>query len=121
MNAEKELQSFTVRYDRELPLALFPTAAQSRCSEGQIADFFMLDIRHVRAMNSFTKDLLVSRAIEGGFVPPGWSPKAYDFSRVLEELSRAILAHWSILLTATEREERRHVLFVVRVMRRTFI
>lgn len=120
MNQELTLHAATFDYDRSLPLSLYPTAAQNRVTDGQLADFFMLDIRFVRAMNSFTKDLLISRAIEGGYVKPGWTPKSSDFPRLLEELSRMIMGHWSILLTSTEREERRHVLFVIRVMRRTF-
>lgn len=120
MKDVEAIEATTCIYDRDLPLSLYPTAAQSRCTEGQVADFFMIDIRHVRAMNSFTKDLLISRAIEGGYVPREWTPRSCDFHRLLDELSRAIMAHWSILLTQTEREERRHVLFVVRILRRRF-
>lgn len=107
-------------YDHSLPLSLYPTAAQNRCTEGQLADFFLLDIRYVRAMNAFTKDLLISRAIEGGYVSRSWTPKSVEYPRLLEDLSRSIMGHWSILLTSTEREERRHVLFVLRVLRRSF-
>lgn len=104
-----------------LPVALYPTAAQDRLSDGQIADYFQQDVRHVRAMMSFTKDLLISRAIEGGYVQREWVPKATYFPAILDELSRAIFGHWSKLLTPIEREERRHVAFVLRVIRRQYI
>lgn len=100
-----------------LPLSLYPTAAQDRLTEGSVADIFKEDVRHVRAMNAFTRDLLVSRAIERGYIARDWAAKSHLYSVMLEELSRAILGHWSKLLTEVEREERRHVLFVLRVMR----
>lgn len=107
-------------HTRELPLALYPTAAQERVSEGLLAHMFLLDIREVRAMNAFTHDLLISRAREGSYVPIKWEPRARDYFSVLNELSRAVLGHWSKLLTPTEREERRHVQFVLRVIRRQY-
>lgn len=106
--------------DLRLPLSLYPTAAQERVSEGMLADMFQLDVREVRAMNAFTHDLLISRAIEAGYVSIEWCPRSHNFPNVLEELSRACLGHWSKLLTATEREERRHVLFVIRALRRQY-
>jgi ATP-dependent RNA circularization protein (DNA/RNA ligase family) len=106
--------------DFRLPVALFPTAAQDHLSEGMVADYFRVDVRYVRAMYSFTKDLLISRAIEMGFIPRDWTPKSSYYSDLLDELSRAILGHWSKLLTETEREERRHVQFVLRTLRRRY-
>lgn len=106
--------------DLHLPLSLYPTAAQEHVTEGMLADMFRLDVREVRAMNAFTHDLLISRAIEAGYISLTWSPRSHSFPSVLEELSRAILGHWSRLLTTTEREERRHVLFVIRALRRQY-
>lgn len=107
-------------FDQKLPIALYPTAAQDRLSDGMVADMFQLDVRYVRAMNSFTRDLLVSRAIERGYVPKEWAPRSHLYAIALEELSRAMLGHWSKLLTAVEREERRHVQFVLRIQRRQY-
>lgn len=104
----------------KLPMSLYPTAAQERISEGTLADMFQIDIREVRAMNAFTTDLLISRAIEGGFISKEWTPRSHTMSSALEELSRAIFGHWSKLLTQTERDERRHVSFVLRVFKRQF-
>lgn len=112
--------SLSTQYTRQYPLALFPTAAQDRCSEGWVADAFLIDVREVRAMNLFTSELLISRAREGGYVPISWEPRSRVYSAILDELSRVILGHWSKLLTQTEREERRHVQFVLRVMRRQY-
>jgi len=109
-----------MNHEFRLPVALFPTAAQDRLTEGMIADYFGLDIRHVRAMLIFSRDLLISRAIEAGFVPRNWEPKSRYYHEALDELSRAIMGHWSRLLTSVEREERRHVQFVLRVMRRQY-
>lgn len=103
-----------------LPIALFPTAVHDRFTEGMIADIFQLHIGEVRAHLSFTRDLLISRAIEAGHVRPGWSPLSYHYFAMLDELSRAISGHWSKLLTEVEREERRHVQFVLRIMRRQY-
>jgi hypothetical protein len=103
-----------------LPLSLFPTAAQDRLSEKILTEAFSIELSYVRAMNSFTRDLLISRAIEGHFVPRGWAPRSHSYAAALDELSHAILGHWSKLLTPTEREERRHVLFVFRILRRQY-
>jgi len=105
-------------HDLRLPVSLYPTAIQDRLSEGMIADLFSIDVRHVRAMIAFTKDLLISRAIEHGYISRDWEPKSRYYTEVLEELNRAIMGHWSKLLTEVEREERRHVQFVLRVLRR---
>lgn len=102
----------------KLPIALFPTAAQERLTDGQVADSFGLDVREVRAFNSFARDLLASRAIEGGYVHKDWSSKQRTFSGFLDEISHATMGHWSKLLTPVEREERQHVLFILRVMRK---
>lgn len=103
-----------------LPLSLFPTAAQDRIGENVLSEAFGLDLSYIRAMHSFTRDLLISRAIEGHYVKPGWAPRSHAYSAALDELSHAILGHWSKLLTHTEREERRHVQFVLRVLRRQY-
>jgi hypothetical protein len=95
-----------------VPLALFPTAIQERISESRLASMFSIDVRTVRAMNMFTHDLLISRAREGHFVVRDWHPRSFEYSLVLDELSRATLGHWSKLLTPAERDERRHVQFV---------
>lgn len=107
--------------DFKLPTTLFPTAAQDRISDTVLADALKLDVTRVRAMNCFTRDLLISRAIEGGFIRSNWSPKGLTYTAVLDELSRAILGHWSKLLTQTERDERRHVQFVLRIVRRQYV
>lgn len=103
-----------------LPMPLFPTAASERISDGVLADMFLLDVRFVRAQNSFTRDLLISRAIESGYIQRDWSPLSHNYERVLEDLSRAILGHWSKLLTPIEREERCHVLFVIKHLKRQY-
>lgn len=105
---------------RVLPLALYPTAAQDRLTPEQIAFLFEQDIREVRAMLAHTHDLLISRAREGRYVAIDWIPRSREYASVLSELSRSIFGHWSKLLTTTEREERRHVQFVLRVMRRQY-
>lgn len=104
----------------KLPLALYPTAAQERIADGLLADMFQLDVREVRAMNAFMHDLLISRAIEGGYIKSDWTPKAHGLAATLDELSKAIFGHWSKLLTQVERDERRHVLFVLRILKRQF-
>lgn len=103
-----------------LPISLYPTAAQDRLTEGQVADLFAIDIREVRAMNSWSKDLLISRAIEANYIPRDWKPRSHNLGFALDELSHATCGHWSRLLSPTEREERRHVQFVLRVLRRQF-
>lgn len=105
----------------KLPTALFPTAAQDRISDTILADALKLDIDCVRAMNCFTRDLLISRAIEDGYIRPTWSPRGLTYNAVLDELSRAIMGHWSKLLTQAERDERRHVQFVLRIVRRQYV
>lgn len=105
---------------RELPISLFPTAAQAGLSDGLVADIFSLDVRVVRAQNAFTRDLLASRAIEMHYIPRDWEPRSHYYDQWLSELSQAILGHWSKLLTASEREERLHVLFVLRVQMKKF-
>lgn len=119
MLSEKHEEEFVIPLKTH-SFALYPSAAQERLSEGIIADAFSIDVRHVRAMNSFVKDLLISRAIEAGYISPSWSPRSRHFAGILDELSRSILGHWAKLLTPIEREERRHVLFVIRVVRRQF-
>lgn len=119
MLSEKYEEEFAIPLKTH-SLALYPSAAQERLSEGVVADAFGIDVRHVRAMNSFVKDLLISRAIEAGYIRSNWSPRSRHFAGILDELSRSILGHWAKLLTPVEREERRHVLFVIRIVRRQF-
>lgn len=105
----------------KLPIALYPTAAHERLSDGMVADMFRIDVREVRAHNSFVRDLLISRAIEAGYIRQDWTPKQRTLHSFLDELSHAILGHWSRLLTPVELEERLHVLFVIRVMRKRYL
>lgn len=105
---------------RHLPISLYPTAAQAGLSDGLVADMFGIDIREVRAQNAFTRDLLASRAIEMHYIDRDWDPHIYRYDEWLCALSHAILGHWSTLLTASERYERRHVLFVLRIQMRKF-
>lgn len=103
-----------------LPFSLYPSAAAERISDGLLADALVLDVREVRARSSFAKDVLISRAIEQGYIPRDWTPRNYAFNRLLDELSHCIQGHWSKLLTPVEREERIHVLFVLKVIRTKF-
>lgn len=105
---------------REMPIALFPTAAGEGVTDGYLADMFRLDIRHVRASNAFTRDLLLSRAIELGFVARDWTTHAIDYQSWLIQLSHAVMGHWVKLLSPVEREEQLHALFVIRALKRKY-
>lgn len=120
-NAYREWTERTKIMITNLPLSLYPSAAAERISDGLLADALGLDVREVRAKSSFAKDLLISRAIEQGYIHSGWIPRNYAFSKLLDELSHAIQGHWSKLLTPVEREERIHVLFVLKFIRTRYL
>lgn len=99
---------------------LAAVAVAERMPVPAVAKAFDLTKQEVITDIVLFRDLLVSRAREQGFVHNTWTPSATDVAGWLRELSFAVSGHWNLLLSPREREELRHVRFVVLHFKRLF-
>lgn len=106
--------------NKRYPLMLAALAASERMPTVAICDTFDMSRSQVLSDIVLFRDLLVSRAREQDFVHHGWSPTTTLAHQWLREISYAVAGSWVVLLSPREREELRHVRFVINHLKRRY-
>lgn len=106
--------------NRRYPLMLPALAASERMPIQAVMEEFDLTRTEVLGDIVLFRDLLVSRAREQRFVHEAWIPSATQAHAWMREISYAIAGSWTSLLSPKEREELKHVRFIVNHVKKRY-
>lgn len=95
-------------------------AASERMPIQAISEEFDLSRAEILSDIVLFRDLLVSRAREQKLVHDAWTPAATQAYAWLREISHAVAGSWTFLLAPREREELKHVRFVVNHVKKRY-
>jgi len=102
-----------------LPISLAPTLMLSGLDKQTMASVMGLSVREITALALWSKEVLVSRAREQGLVHPEWTPRFDNVRGALRALEGEMRRPLTWLYSQHEMDERKHVLFILSVMKRT--
>lgn len=100
------------------PLFLPLFAQEARLNISELASAYGVDDKVVLAWNVLCRDALLARARERGMIAADKPPRGPNIAAFLSWLSTEIAAHWSVLLSPHERDERQHVIKATSIHRR---
>lgn len=106
--------------NRRYPLMLPALAVSERMPIPAVMEEFELTRTEVLTDIVLFRDLLVYRAREQGFVHEAWTPSSTQAYAWMREISYATAGSWTLLLSPKEREELKHVRFIVNHVKKRY-